>query len=346
MRKKIIRIFVFFVLPVFAAGCLKDTTPTLYLYNWTYYTPDSVVEAFEKEYGVRVVYDDYASNEDMFAKLSAGGTGYDLIVPSADFVSILMHEQMLEKIDVKKIPNVKWLNDDVLSRMQYDPDMQYSIPYFMGAAGIAVNTKAVPEFERSWNIFSRTDLKNKMTMMDDMREVMGAALVTLGLDGNSTDRSDIEKAFHLINDRWKPNLVKFDGEGYAKSFAAGDFVVVHGYPEAIYEEIPETMRDDVKFFIPQEKDSPLYIDSWCIPKGAKNIDLAHQFINFVLEPKIYALLLDEFGYPSTIHKTADQYTTTTPHYTKQDIQHCQLKYDLGKNHALYNEYWEKIRFGE
>ncbi len=327
-------------------ACTSEKTPTLYLYNWTYYTPDSVVKAFEERYGVKVVYDDYSSNEDMFAKLSAGGTGYDLIVPSADFVSILKHQNMLEKIDTSKIPNLKYLNDAVRSQMHYDPEMEYSVPYFMGAAGIAVNTKAVPNFEPSWNIFGRKDLRGKMTMMNDMREVMGAALVTLGLDGNSTRPEDIEKAYHLVNDVWKPNLVKFDGDSYAKSFASEAFVVVHGYPEAIYKEIPQSMHDDVVFFIPKEKNTPLYIDSWCIPKGAKNKELAEQFINFVLEPEIYALLLDEFGYPSTIHTEAGKFQKRTPHYSVDDIKHCQIKYNLGKDLAVYNEYWEKIIFEE
>lgn len=173
-------VLILFILNVFTA-CRKKEQTVLYLYNWTYYTPDSVIQAFEKKYDVKVVYDDFASNEDMFAKLMAGSKGYDLVIPSADYVSIMIKLNMLEPLDISKIPNIRYLRPDVLSRIDYDPKMQFSVPYYMGAAGIAVNTQEVPDYERSWNIFARKDLKNRMTMMDDMREVLGAALGFLRL---------------------------------------------------------------------------------------------------------------------------------------------------------------------
>ena len=152
-------VLILFILNVFTA-CRKKEQTVLYLYNWTYYTPDSVIQAFEKKYDVKVVYDDFASNEDMFAKLMAGSKGYDLVIPSADYVSIMIKLNMLEPLDISKIPNIRYLRPDVLSRIDYDPKMQFSVPYYMGAAGIAVNTQEVPDYERSWNIFARKDLKN------------------------------------------------------------------------------------------------------------------------------------------------------------------------------------------
>ncbi|MDR0709402.1 MAG: extracellular solute-binding protein, partial [Spirochaetaceae bacterium] len=152
----------------------------LYIYNWTYYTPDSVIEKFEEEYGVEVIYDEFASNEEMYAKLQAGGSGYDVIFPSGDYVSIMISQGMLEKIDKSKLSNLGNVDPLVLQKATYDPLMDYSVPYYWGAAGIAVNTSKVPNFERSWSIFGRSDLKGRMTMLDDMREVLGDALVHLG----------------------------------------------------------------------------------------------------------------------------------------------------------------------
>ncbi len=324
-------------------GCRRNDGKTLYLYNWTYYTPDSVIEKFEKEYGVRVVYDDYASNEDMFAKLRAGGKGYDIVIPSGDYVSIMMKEGMLAEIDLSLIPNARYVRPDVLARATYDTQMKYHVPYFMGAAGVAVNKNRVSNYGKSWSIFSRKDLAGRMSMLNDMREVLGDALAYLGYSVNSTDDAELEAAFNLVNNEWKPNLVKFDAEGFAKSFSAGEFWVVQGYAESVFEEIPEDQRDTVDFFIPVEG-GPMYLDSMCIPKGHRNYELAHKFIDFILRPENYAEFLDTFGFPATIHTEAGALMTVEPWYQVEDLANCELKEDLGADLQKYNTLWERIRF--
>lgn len=326
------------------SGCRSKQETVLYLYNWTYYTPASVIQAFEKKYGVKVVYDDFASNEDMFAKLMAGSKGYDLVIPSADYTSIMIKLGMLEPIDLSKLPNIRYIRPEVIKRMSYDPAMAFSVPYYMGAAGIAVNTQEIPHYDRSWHIFERYDLKNRMTMMDDMREVLGAALALLGSDPNTTEPDKLEAAYRLVQDKWKPNLIKFDADGFAKSFASGDFLAVHGYAEAIFAELQEEQAQYVDFFIPAGVRSALYIDSFCIPKGAAHPELAHAFINFMLEPEIYAAFLDEFGFPPSIHTEAGNYQKKKPHYSLDDLKDCVLKEDLGADLELYNSYWQRIRF--
>jgi spermidine/putrescine transport system substrate-binding protein len=320
----------------------------LYIYNWTYYTPDSGIEKFEKEYGVQVIYDEFASNEDMYAKLKAGGSGYDIVFPSGDYVSIMIQQNMLEKIDKSKVPNLKNVDPAVLKKATYDPAMEYSVPYYWGAAGITVNTARVPNFERSWSIFGRKDLRNRMTMLDDMREVMGDALVYLGYSVNSKNPRQIAEARDLINNVWKPNLTKFDAEAFGKGYANGDFWVVQGYAEVVFEEIadnPQLMKDTV-FFIPSEG-GPAYIDSMCILKGSKNIDLAHQFIDFIHRPEIYAEFVDSFGFPATANIPARGHKTGNSWYSAEDIAHTELKDDLGAGLELYNEAWfNSIRAGE
>jgi spermidine/putrescine transport system substrate-binding protein len=316
----------------------------LYVYNWSYYTPDSLIEAFEKEYGVDVVLDYFASNEEMFAKLMASGNaGYDIIFPSGDYVSIMKSLGMLEKLDTDKMPNLRYISPLALEKATYDPQMEYSVPYYMGAAGIAVNKTMVAEYERTWDIFARKDLAGRMVMMDDMREVLGDALSYLGHSVNTKDVQQIREAGTLVNEQWKPNLVKFDAEGFAKSFASGEYWVAQGYAEGFFEELPEEKWDNVDFFLPADG-GPMYIDSMCIPKGARNYDLALQFIDFIHDPENYAEFLDRFHFPASVNTEAQAYMTTTPFYTVEMLQNYELKDDLGETLETYNKTWETIRY--
>lgn len=327
------------------SSCSKDDGKTLYLFNWTYYTPDSVIKLFEQEYGVTVKVDSYASNEEMFAKLKAGAKGYDVVIPSQDYVSIMIKEGMLEEINHEKLTNLSNISPLVLSKITFDPDMKYSVPYFMGAAGIAVNKTKVTDYEKSWNIFARKDLSQRMCMMDDMREVIGDALVYQNHSVNSVDDAELQSAAELITKEWKPNLVKFDAEGFGKSFATGDFWVVQGYAEVVFGEVPEDQWDTVDFFIPEEG-GPMYIDSMCILKGSKHYDLALEFINFIHRPEIYAMFLDAFHFPSSVNPSADQYITTKPMYTADQMVNCEPKNDIGADLEKYNSLWQSIRFTE
>jgi spermidine/putrescine transport system substrate-binding protein len=323
----------------------------LYIYNWTYYTPDSVIEKFEKEYNVRVIYDEFASNEDMYAKLRSsrsGKGGYDVVFPSKDYVPIMIRQNMLERIDKSQMNNLGNIDPAVLRIASYDPDMEYSVPYFYGAAGIIVNTARVPDFERSWSIFAREDLKGRMTMLDDMREVLGCALAFMGYSVNTTDPNLIASARNLVNNSWKPNLVKFDSDSFGKSYAHGEFWVVHAFPEAVYEEIadiPKLVKDTV-FFIPAEG-GPSYIDNMCILKGSRNIELAHKFIDFIHRPEIYAEFVDTFGLPATVNIPARRHKIGHSLYYAEDLSITELVEDLGRDLDLYSDAWfNSIRAGD
>jgi spermidine/putrescine transport system substrate-binding protein len=330
---------------VIAVSC--KSKEKLYIYNWSYYTPHSVIEKFEKEYNVQVIYDEFASNEDMYAKLRAGGAGYDIVFPSGDYVSIMITQNMFEKIDKSKLSNLGNIDPAVLRNASYDPGMEYSVPYYWGAAGIAVNTAKIPDYERSWSIFGRSDLRGRMTMLDDMREVMGDALIHLGYSVNSRNPGEIEAAKNLVNNHWKPNLTKFDADAFGKGYANGEFWVVQGYAESVYEEIADNMQlmKDTVFFIPAEG-GPAYIDSMCILKGSKNIDLAHKFIDFIHRPEIYAEFCDEFGFPATVNIPARQYKQGPSWYQIEDLDGTELKEDVGAALSFFNDAWFKsIRAG-
>jgi spermidine/putrescine transport system substrate-binding protein len=327
-----------------ASGSGQGST-RLYLYNWTYYTPDSILRKFEQEYGVTIVYDTFASNEELYAKLLAGSTGYDLVFPSGDYVSIMIKQGMLEKIDKSRLQNLGNIDPMVLQKAVYDPGMDYSVPYYFGAAGIAVNTARVPGYEKSWSIFGRTDLRGKMTMLDDMREVLGDALSYLGYSVNTVNPAEIAAARDLVNNVWKPNLLKFDAEAFGKGFADEDFWVVQGYAEVVYEEISEELKANTVFFIPPEG-GPAYIDSMCILKGAKNTDLAYKFIDFIHRPDIYAEFTDYFGFPATANIPARALKKAVPYYTAEELANVELKDDVGENLQLYDDAWLSIRVGD
>jgi spermidine/putrescine transport system substrate-binding protein len=316
--------------------------PKLFIYNWTYYMPDDVLRDFEKQFNVEIVYDVYPSNEDMFTKLKSGASGYDIVVPSGDYVSIMIKENMLLPMDLSKIPNFKNIDTAVIGRIAFDKGNKFSVPYMMGGSGIAVNKTHVKDYDKSWNIFSRTDLKNRMTMLDDMREVLGGALRTLGYSVNSTSPEELEKAKQVVLG-WKANLCKFDAEAFAKGFAAGEFWVVQGYAENVMREYDSTKLSEVDFFIPKEGGSA-YIDNLVILKDAKHKDLAYTFINFIHDPKIFARIIDYLRYPC-INTAARQFVTKKSNYELSDLAKSELKEDLGPALELYNKIWQEIRVG-
>jgi len=322
-----------------------QTAKKLFIFNWTYYTPDSVIQKFEKEYKVDVVYDSFASNEEMFAKLKAGGANYDLCFPSGDYVSIMIKEKMLQKIDHKVLKNYGNIAPEVLAKCDFDPGNEYSIPYYMGAAGVAVNKNKVATYDKSWSIFSRKDLAGKMIMLDDMREVLGDALAFMGKSVNSVDEMEIKAAKDLVNGTWKPNLLKFDAEAFAKNFAAGEVWVAQGYAESIFAEVDKSKWGEVDFFIPKEG-GPSYIDSMVMLKNAKNKDIALKFIDFIHRPEIYSEFCDAFGFPSTANTPARALKTGPMYYTAESLAPCELKKDVGADLEKYNAAWQEIKVGK
>ena len=295
-----------FVLSIFSS-CSKEKKETFNLYNWSYYTPDSVLEKFAKEYNCKVKVDYFDSNEMMYAKLRAGAKGYDLTIPSQDYTSIMIKQGMVQKIDHSQFPNSKYINPEALEKASgYDPDMTWSVPYCLAASGISVNKTKVKDYEKSFDIFSRTDLAGHMTMMDDMRVTMGSALKHLGYSLNTTDDKELREAADLIINKWRPNLIKFDA-------------------------VPEC-------------GSAAYLDSMVILKDAKHYDLAMKFIDFSHRPEIYAEFCDALKFPAYINKEAAKYTKKKPMYPVETLEKVELKMDVGEALSKYDALWQEIRF--
>ncbi len=335
------------VATVFSVSCSKNSGRTLYLYNWTYYTPDDVIKAFEQEFDCTVKLDSYSTCDEMYAKLRAGAKGYDVVIPSNDFVSIMLKQGMLRELDQSKMTNRDKINPVVQAKMDFDPEMKYAVPYALSATGVMVNkTKVTGEYKRDYSIFSDPQFAGHATMMDEMREVIGCALVHKGYNMNSVDDSELNEAYRLISSEWKPNLTKFDAEGFGKSFASGDFWLCQGYPEIVYGEVDESRwADTIDFFIPPEG-GPATLDCMVILKDAPHYELANEFINFIHRPEMYAKFIDTFRYPCVVNTEALNYVTKQPMYNAEQAYTCTLKQDLGDNLDKYHDIWQKIRFAD
>jgi len=336
MKKSIIFILILLTL----VGCGKeDQKNELYLFNWSDYIPDEVITDFENETGIKVITDYYSSNEEMYAKIKAGGDGYDITVPSTDYAEIMMKQGMLEKIDKSKISNLKELDESIAQKISFDINHDYIIPYSVGATGIAVNAKYVKNFERSFDIYNREDLKGKMTLLDDMREVMSSALIIAGHSPESSNPQDLEDAQEIILG-WKKNILKFDSESFGKGFTNGEYLVVHGYYENIVAHMTYEQAENMVFFIPK-KGAQMYIDSMVILKGAKNIENAHKFIDYIYRPEVYVKIIDYLETPS-INIGASKLRKTVPVYEIEDLKGAYLMKDLGEALTPQSEVWNEI----
>jgi spermidine/putrescine transport system substrate-binding protein len=340
MKKNLIylALFVFILLGfIIFSGCKKEQK--LYIYNWSYYIPENVLRDFEKKFHCKVIYDVFSSNEEMYAKLKAGGAGYDLVFPSGDFTSIMIKEDMVDKLDKTKILNFQNLDKAILSKIKFDPNNEYSVPYMMGAVGISVNKKHVKDYPKDFSIYNDARFKDKMTLLDDMREVLGAGLASLGYSVNSKNPAELEQAKQVVLG-WKKNILKFDAESFGKGFANEEFWIVQGYAENVFLELNDEQKKSVDFFIPK-KGGTMYIDSMLILKGARNKELAYKFMNYIHEPKVFAKITD-FLYLPSINVPARLEMKVNPNYQIEDMANCEFKEDLGDGVELWNKIWQEI----
>ncbi|MGL4524272.1 MAG: extracellular solute-binding protein [Spirochaetia bacterium] len=336
MKKKLL-----WLLLALCISCGAAKNDHVNLYIWSYYIPDYILDGFTRETGIRVNYDTYDSNEAMYAKLASGHANFDIAVPSGDFVSIMINQGMLQKVDKDNIENMDGIDPAIQNFIGYDPGYQYSVPYFMGASGISVNTQEVKDYHESWSIFENPVYRNRMTMLNDMRETFGAALKFLGYSVNSINQEELQAAKAQILS-WKKNLLKFDAETFGKDFAANNVYISQGYSEVILKELDPQQIQNYAFVLPKEG-GPMYMDSFVILKNAKNVENAHALINYVLRPENYAKIADEFFYPSLI-PAAQTLRKKQPYYTIEDLlkKNFEFKNDLGEAVQVYNRLWEEV----
>lgn len=327
-------------------GCGGGETPTLHVYTWSDYIAPEAVSRFETEQGCRIVFDYFDSNESMYAKLKAGATGYDVIVPSSYMVRVMTEQGMLEALDPALLPNLANV-DAAFRRLVAEPEMKHSVPYMVGTTGIGYLKSRVPDFKPSWSMFSRAELGRRMTLLNDMRETIGSALKHLGYSLNSTDESQLAQARDLIIS-WKGNIAKFESEQYKNGLVSGEFLVVQGYSGDIMQVMEE--NPDIAYAIPEEGTS-VYVDELAVPAGAPEPVLAHAFINFLHDPEVAALNTEAVyflcpnlpSYDLLSEAIRDNPAVVVPHSV---LEKCEVVEDLGEGNAKYVQVWDQIKAAE
>ncbi|MCF7838131.1 MAG: spermidine/putrescine ABC transporter substrate-binding protein, partial [Candidatus Marinimicrobia bacterium] len=258
-------------LGLLTAGC-GGGKPVLHIYNWTSYLKPELLRDFEQAHNCRVRMDHYDSNEAMYAKLKAGATGYDVIFPSSYMARIMNQQDMLQPIRHDLIPNLAHLDRDFLELTE-DREMRYSVPYMVTASGIGYRADQLEAPEPTWGLFADPRFAGRMTLLNDMRETIGAALKFLGYSLNTTDETQLEAALEVLL-TWKANIAKFESEQYKHGLASAEFFLAHGYNGDVLQVMEES--PDVAWFFPQEGVS-LASDDMVIPADARQVELAHAF---------------------------------------------------------------------
>lgn len=343
--KKIFYLIMFFSILTFATSCGKETVKgeVVNVFNWGEYMDESVLQSFEKETGIKVVYEQYTQNEDMYLKLKEGNSNYDLIFPSDYMVERLITENRLQEINYKNIPNFKYIGNEYLN-MEYDKNQKYSIPYLWGTVGILYNDKYVKEEVDSWNILWNKKYKSKIIMMDSTRDSIGIALIKNGFSMNSRNKKELEIAkkdlikqkqivrAYLV-DEMKSQMV--NEEAYLAPAYSGDAM------DAISE------NPDLKYIVPKEG-ANLWFDAIVIPKNAKNISNAEKFINYILRPDNAAKICEYVGYSSPnkeavklLDKEIQNSNVAYPNLKK--LNNLEIFKDPKDINSLYVDIWSEVK---
>ncbi|GFZ83788.1 spermidine/putrescine ABC transporter substrate-binding protein [Compostibacillus humi] len=312
---------------------------TLTVFNWGDYIDMELVEQFEEETGITVIYETFDSNEAMLTKIQQGGTTYDIAVPSEYMVQKMMEEDLLVELDHSKIPNMKYLDERFMD-LSYDPGNKYSLPYFWGTVGIVYNTKLLEGKEfSSWNDLWDPALENDILLVDGAREVIGMGLNSLGYSLNDTNRDHLQEAYEKLT-KLTPNIKAIVGDEnklLMQNEEAAIAVVWSGDAADMMWE-----NENLDYVVPEEG-SNLWFDTFVIPKTAKNIEGAHQFINFFLDPEINALNTEYVSY-STPNKEALKYmpedmVEDERFYPSPELtERLEVYENLGREHlAYYND---------
>lgn len=323
-------------------GCTRDK-PTIYVYNWGDYIDESILEEFEKETGIKVVYDTYATNEDMYVKIKAGGSSYDVIFPSDYMLTRMIEEGLVQKLDLTKIPNAKYIEPRHLG-WDYDPKNEYSLPYYWGTVGILYNTTMVDDPVESWDILWDPKYEKEILMLDSQRDSIGAALLKLGYSINTKDPQELAEAAELLKQQKPLVLAYVVDEGKDKMVAGEAALALTWSGEAMYA-IGE--NPDLSYAIPKEGTN-LWFDVMAIPKGAKNIEGAHKFMDFLNRPEIALRNAEYTGY-STPNLAAwemlpEEVRNDPRAYPSEEVlANTEVFVSLGETLKEYDRIWTEVK---
>lgn len=326
------------------------TSKELNIFVWTEYFPQDMLDCFEMVYGVKLNRDEYSSNEEMYAKVSAGGTSYDLVQPTDYIVNLMIRQDLLQELDHSKLPNMgnldpNWMNKD------FDPGNKYTIPYLAGTDAIVYNADTVKEPPQSWADLWKPEYAGRMIFLDDSRVVIGMTLLTLGYDPNTTDPAQLDEAKAKLA-QLIPNVKVFDSDSPKTALIAGDVdlgVTWTGEAFIAHQEKPS-----ISYVYPKEG-AILWQDNWAMLKGASHADAAYAWINYLLQGDVFWLTIRDFPYinPNTaaleyaktnqldVYKAYFDSPITNP--PAEAIKNGHGIKDVGDATPLYDAIWVEVK---
>ena len=279
------------------------------VYNWSDYIDEEILKEFETATGIKVIYDVFDSNEILETKLLAGSTGYDVVVPSHAFLARQIQAGVFQKLDQSKLPNAKNMWEDIKIRLkQFDPDNAYSVNYMWGSTGIGyvkelVDARLPNAPTNSWDLVFKPEIAEKLKdcgiyWLDAPTEILPSALAYLGKPGNSTDPEDLKAAAALL-EKVRPTVRKFHSSEYISALANGEICVAIGWSGDVLQARDRAAEADkgvtVAYSVPKEG-AQMWFDQLAIPADAPNLDAAHKFINFLMDPKVIAKATNYVNY--------------------------------------------------
>jgi len=311
---------------------------------WSNYVTPEMIAAFEKQTGYKVQISNYSSNEELLAKMKAGASGVDVAVPSDYMVFAMAQMDMLEKLDHAKLPVVtdmdpRWMKKD------FDPTNAVSLPLDWGMTGIAVNKNLYQGTVKGWNdLFANKALAGKFTLLDDVRETLGAALKANGHSLNSKSVEEVKKAQARLESIRK-SVKAFNSETLV-GLSEGEMAVAHAYSCDALQARNRT-KGKVEFVIPEEG-CTLWVDNVVIPKGAKNIEGAYALINFLLSPEISAQRTQNIMVGPTNSKAsallpADLQKDTSLFPSSEQLSKCEMLHDIGESLVAWDHAWTALK---
>lgn len=322
----------------------KGPPQELNVYIWTNYHSEAMVKKFEEKFNAKVTFDLYDNNEVIEQKLQSGSAPYDIIVPTDYMVSSLAKQGLLNPLDEAKLPNLKNLDPNI-DRARPAGEPRWGVPYLWGTTGYAYRKDKIPAVLDSWNAVFDPAYKGKILMLDDVREDISAALRALGKDANSVEQADIDAARDKLIAQ-KKLVLAYDSSDFAGKLKAGDVHIAHGYSGELANVARES-NGTIVYVVPKEG-ATLAVDNLAIPKAATHVDLAYQFINFMLEPEVAADTTNVTGY-ATANAAAKpmikpELANDAAVFPPADVlAKCQPLAELGDKTPLYDAAWTKVK---
>lgn len=343
--KKIILSLVLIVSMVFVlAGCGgSGSKQVLNVYNWGDYIDKEVIYDFEKEFDVKVNYEEYATNEEMLAKIEAGGTAYDVIFPSEYMIEYMISKDLLNEIDYSSMDNFKNL-DERFTNLGYDPNSKHSVPYMWGTMGIVYNKNMVTEPVDSWEILWDKKYAGKILMLDSSRDTIGVTLKMLGYSLNTKNIDELNEAKKALIDQ-KDIVRAYEVDTYKDQMIAEEAAMAlcwSGDAMLLMDE-----NENLAYSIPKEGTN-LWFDGMAIPKTSQNKELAETFINYMMNAEVAAKNSNYIKFASPNKAALDfipeEEVNNEYLYPKGDINELgEVFLDLGEFTTEYDKAWTEIK---